>query len=243
MALWYIIGLFRQMKWTSSAADSNVITDFQKAHRDVMFSSHNPKGHTLGLVGFGHIGFAIAKKVHRALEMRILYYDIARKPAAMEDEVAAARVDSLDKLLKASDCVLLASPGGPPILDARTLALMKKGSFVVNIARGSLIDEDALADALDSGHIGAAGLDVHAHEPKVNPRLTGRLNVTVSCHTGGGSVDTVRGFETLVMDNVEAVLTGQEPLTAVNRQHLRRRNTNGELNGYVYDEERNEGRH
>lgn len=217
------------MSWSSLAARSNSPVDFQKAHQRSMYTSHNPRNHTLGIVGLGNIGFAIAKKVRAGLGMRILYHDKERKPANQEDEVDATFYDLLDNMLKASDCVLLASPHGTPILNARTLSLLRPGSRVVNIARGSLVDEDALADALESGHVSAAGLDVHAHEPSPNTRLNNRRDVTPMCHTGGASVETIIAFERLAMENVEAVLLGREPLTAVNMHQLR--STDG-VNGH-----------
>jgi len=221
MALYLIISVFRQMTWSSLAARSNQRTDFIKTHQKSMYTSHNPRNHTLGIVGLGNIGFAIAKKVRAGLGMRILYHDLKQKPVSQEDEVAATFYDSLDQMLGVSDCVLLASPHGPPILNSRTLALLRPGSRVVNIARGSLIDEVALADALESGHISAAGLDVHAHEPSPSARLVDRRDATLTCHTGGASVETIIAFERLVLENVEAVLTGQEPLTAVNKHLVR----------------------
>jgi len=230
MALFLIIAVFRQMTWSSLAARSNDPAEFLKAHRKAMFSSHNPRGHTLGIVGLGKIGFAIARKVRLACGMEILYHDREQRSTADEQEVSATFYDSLDEMLGKSDCVLLATPGGPTILNARTLALTKRGCRVVNIGRGSLIDEDALADVVESEHISAAGLDVHTHEPNPNSRLSKRWDVMGTCHTGGGSVDTIRGFETLVMENVELVLTGQEPKTAVNKQFLRQ-DTNGLVNG------------
>ena len=223
--------------WSSLAARSNNPTEFREAHSDAMFTSHNPRGHTLGIVGLGNIGSAIAKKIHAALGMKILYYDISRKSAKQEQEANAIYCPSLESLLERSDCILLASPGGPPILDAERLKCLRPGSRVVNIGRGSLIDEDALIDALESGHISAAGLDVHSQEPKTNPRLTERRDVTVTCHTAGGSAETVEGFKRLAIENVESVLEGREPLTAVNMHYLRRdtseNTTNGHTNGYV----------
>lgn len=233
MALFLIISVFRQMTWSSLAARSNSPTDFQKAHQKSMYTSHNPRNHTLGIVGLGNIGLAIAKKVRAGLGMRILYNDVEQKPATQEDEVAATFYKSLDQMLQASDCVLLASPHGPPILHARTLSLLRPGSRVVNIARGSLIDEDALADALESGHVSAAGLDVHAHEPSPSARLSDRRDVTLTCHTGGASVETIVAFERLAMENVEAVLLGREPLTAVNLRALRTEGSANGVNGHA----------
>ena len=231
MALFLIIAVFRQMTWSSQAARSNNPIDFKNAHRQAMYTSYNPRNHKLGIVGLGNIGFAIARKVRLALGMKILYFDIDQKSAAQEDETAATFYPSLDPLLRDSDCILLASPGGPTVLNARTLALMKRGARVVNIARGSLIDEDALADALDGKHVSAAGLDVHWNEPNVNPRLRNRDDVMVTCHTAGGSVETIAGFERLVLDNVDAVLNGRDPLTAVNT-HLMRQDLPNGLNGH-----------
>ncbi|KAL9099546.1 MAG: hypothetical protein Q9163_004966, partial [Psora crenata] len=108
--------------------------------------------------------------------------------------------------------------------------MLPYGARIVNIARGSLIDEDALVAALDSGHISAAGLDVHAREPRINERFVAMTQVCLTCHTGGASVETNHGFERLAMENVEAVLQGKEPLTAVNH-HLIGHSINGTVGG------------
>lgn len=206
------------MTWSSIAARSNSTTEWNNAHQQIPFRSHNPRGHTLGIIGLGNIGYAIAKKVRAALGMKIIYHDVIQKKPAMEREADATFYPSMEKMLTQCDCVLIATPyTGRPILDAHTLAFLPKGARVVNIARGVCIDEDALIDALISERVGAAGLDVHAHEPRVNERLTKMANVTLTSHTGGGSIETAKDFEKLVMQNVEAVLEGKEALTAVNQ--------------------------
>ncbi len=206
------------MTWSSLAARSNNSADWTAAHQLIPFKSHNPRGHSLGIIGLGNIGHAIAKKVRAALGMKIIYHDVMQKTPAMEREADATFYSSLEDMLAVSDCVLIATPyTSRPILDAHTLAFLPKGARVVNIARGICVDEDALADALESEHVSAAGLDVHAHEPCVSERLTKMLNVTLTSHTGGGSVETARGFETLVMQNAEEVLEGRAALTAVNQ--------------------------
>ena len=139
-------------------------------------------------------------------------------------------------MLPHCDCLLLATPSGSPIITLQTLALLPRGARVVNIARGSLVDEDALADALDSGHISAAGLDVHKREPHVHERLANRPNVFVTCHTGGASVETNIGFERLCLGNVERVLLrGERAETGVNEgmveEAVRRRDCCGEGEG------------
>lgn len=218
MALYQIISVFRHMTWSSLAARSNSPTEWTNAHQQIPFAAHNPRGHTLGIVGLGNIGYAIAKKCRAALGMKIIYHDIMQKKPELEREADATFYPSLEPMLRVSDCVLIATPyTGRPLLNAHTLSLLPNGARVVNIARGVCIDEDALADALDSKHISAAGLDVHAHEPRVSERLSKMFNVTLTSHTGGGSVETAMRFEELVMQNVEAVLEGREALTAVNQ--------------------------
>ena len=218
MALYHVISVFRHMTWSSLAARSNSSDEWTKAHQQIPFASHNPRGHTLGIIGLGNIGHAIAKKVRAALGMKIIYHDVIQKSAEMEREADATFYPSMEELLAASDCVLIATPyTSRPLLNAHTLSLLPRGARVVNIARGICIDEDALADALVSKHVSAAGLDVHAHEPRVSERLSNMFNVTLTSHTGGGSVETAIGFEKLVMQNVEAVLEGREALTAVNQ--------------------------
>lgn len=239
MALYHILSVFRQMTWTTLAARSGNAREWQEAHAEIPAQSHNPRDHTLGIIGLGNIGLAIANKVRKALEMKIIYTDVSRKSARQEDEVDAIYFESLDSLLSRSDCVLIATPAGPPLLTARTLALLPHGARVVNIARGSLVDENALADALESGRVSAAGLDVHMKEPYVSPRLSARRDVSLTCHTGGGSLETIKGFEKLVLENVLRVLNGEEPLTCVNKYCLRQRGNingaqgNGHGNGHI----------
>ena len=233
MALFHILSVFRQMTWTTLAARSGDTSQFAAAHADVPVASHNPRDHRLGIVGLGNIGHAIAKKVQAAFDMQINYFDIYRKSPEQEHEVSATFYKSLDDLLRVSDCILIATPAGRPLITSRTLALLPRGARVVNIARGNLVNEDDLADALESGQVSAAGLDVHMKEPRVSDRLRNKMNVTLTCHTGGGSVETIKGFERLTMQNVLAVLNGELPLTAVNEQSIRRRGNNEYTNGHT----------
>ena len=176
----------------------------------------------------GLIGSAIAHKASVALGMKIAYTDITGPRPLIDTALSATYFPTLTSLLPNVDCVLLATPAGDPLLTSSTLALLPRGARVVNIARGVLINEDALADALESGHIGAAGLDVHAREGRVGPgqefegqsivneRFVGMKNVLLTCHTGGASCETNAGFERLVLENVEGVLGGGRAVTAVN---------------------------
>ncbi|KAL8828232.1 MAG: hypothetical protein Q9170_006694, partial [Blastenia crenularia] len=168
MALYDIISVFRQMTWSSLAARSTDPKRFLQAHHALPHASRNPRFHTLGIVGLGNIGFAVAKKAHAAFGMKIMYHDIVRKSPEMEKSIDATFFPGVEDMLRRTDCLLLATPStfsGRPFLTSDIIALLPRGARFVNIARGSLVDEDALADSLESGHVAAAALDVHANEP------------------------------------------------------------------------------
>lgn len=221
-ALWHIIGTFRNMAWSSAAARASDPDVFVGAHLGAQWTSRNPAGHTLGVVGLGSIGTRIAAKARAGLGMEVVYHDVAPKTPA--EELAAGgprRCASLRELLGVADCTVLAVPSGGGYLLGREeiLAMTKKGARLVNVARGSLVDEEAVADALESGQLFAVGMDVFENEPEPNPRLVRHRQAMLTCHTAGGTLDTAIGFEGLAMQNVLAVLRGQAPLTPVN-QHL-----------------------
>lgn len=111
--------------------------------------------------------------------MKIYYHDLFRKTTDQEQAISASFCKTLDELLAVSDCIVLATPfGGSKLITKETLAKFKTGAKFVNIARGSLVDESALVEALKSGQISAAGLDVHENEPNVNQDLAKMRNVT-----------------------------------------------------------------
>ncbi|KAK1535746.1 hypothetical protein CPAR01_09288 [Colletotrichum paranaense] len=224
MALYHIISVFRNMQWTNTAARSGNADQFLDAHRHNSETAHNPAGHTLGIIGLGNIGYRIAQKAFAAFGMEIAYVDPILKQAEQEATVKAVRYPDLDSMLAVADCVVISAPGdaegGKTLMDASRLAKMKEGSRLVNVGRGNLVDEEALADALESGHLFAAGLDVHSNEPHINKRLISMRDVSLTCHTAGGAVETRIGFEDLAIRNVIEVLLGKEPLTAVNKHLL-----------------------
>ncbi|KAL8971605.1 MAG: hypothetical protein Q9183_000974 [Haloplaca sp. 2 TL-2023] len=239
MALHHIISVFREMSWSARAARSLDPKQFHEAHHEIPAISQNPRHHTLGIVGLGQIGFAVAKKAYAACGMKIIYHDIKQKSAEQEDEVQAQFFDNVEDMLRVTDCLLLATPStfdGGPFLTSRIISLLPAGARFVNVARGSLVDEDALASALESGHLAAAALDVHANEPHVNERLAKMQNVLLTCHTGGGVIETRTGFERLAMENVERVLTGREPYTPVNKHLIKKPVV---VNGHDNDDESN----
>ncbi|KAG4026656.1 hypothetical protein MFRU_038g00600 [Monilinia fructicola] len=220
-AIFLILATFRNLTWCTQAARSGAAA-FQDCHSNAAIVSHNPRGHTLGVVGLGNIGYNIARKAYLAFGMKILYHDIMRKSSSQEASIKAQFFTNLDEMLALSDCVVLATPASPDgskFLDRERLSKFKEGSRFVNIARGVLVDETALAEAVESGKLVGIGLDVHEHEPRVNDRLKASRNVTLTSHNAGGTLETHIGFEELSMKNVDAVLKGREPLTPVNK-HL-----------------------
>ena len=125
--------------------------------------------------------------------MKIKYYDVLRKLPAKEAEIEAEFFPSLDDMLAISDCVILATPASPDgkkAITASQLAKFKMGSRFVNIARGNLVDEEAVADAVEEGRLVGVGLDVHEFEPRVNERLKGMKEVTLTAHNAGGTLET-----------------------------------------------------
>jgi lactate dehydrogenase-like 2-hydroxyacid dehydrogenase len=151
--------------------------------------------------------------------MKIIYYDVIRKSEEIEAELKATFYSDLETMLSLSDCTVLAtpsSPNGSKLICRSTLSHFKKGSRFINIARGSLVDEEALVEALESGRIVGAMLDVHEHEPNVNKKLANMRGVALTCHNVGGMLEKHHGFERISMENIDAVLKGREPLSPVN---------------------------
>ncbi|WP_034238120.1 2-hydroxyacid dehydrogenase, partial [Saccharomonospora iraqiensis] len=173
-------------------------------------------GRTLGIVGLGQIGRAVARRA-RAFGMRIVYTGRRRAPTGTEEELAATYLP-LPELLARADVVSLHCPltaDTHHLIDADALAAMKPTAFLLNTARGPVVDEAALADALDAGTIAGAGLDVFEREPEVHPGLLGRDDVALAPHLGSATVETRTAMATLAARNVVAVLRGEDPPTPV----------------------------
>ena len=168
-------------------------------------------GGTLGIVGYGRIGAAVAKRAHNGFGMRVLYVSPSDPDAAAVAAAAAERCASLDELLERSDFVSLHAPARAEtrrMLDARRIALMRPGAILVNTARGDLVDETALADALSRGTIGAAGLDVFEQEPRVSPRLLALPNVVLLPHIGSATTASRVAMGERVLANLDAFFSG-----------------------------------
>jgi len=171
-------------------------------------------GATLGIVGFGRIGGAMARRAHRGFGMRVLYVNRRAADARAVHDAKAEHCDSLDELLAHSDFVSLHVPSRPEtrhMIDATRLERMRPGAILVNTARGDLVDEAALANALERGHLAAAGLDVFEQEPHVLPRLLSLPNVVLLPHLGSATTASrVAMGERMVM-NLDAFFAGQSP--------------------------------
>ncbi|MGO4588165.1 2-hydroxyacid dehydrogenase [Paenarthrobacter sp. 2TAF44] len=174
------------------------------------------QGKTLGVVGMGGIGQATARRA-KAFGMEIVYQSRSEIDPVIAAELGARRVE-LDELLTTSDVVSLHCPYGPAthhLIGAEQLATMKKSAYLVNTARGPIIDEAALALALREGQIAGAGLDVFEQEPKVHPWLLDLENVTLVPHLGSATVETRTAMAVLAADNTLAVLKGEQPPTPI----------------------------
>jgi len=173
------------------------------------------RGHTLGLLGAGRIGQAVGRRAP-AFGLRVLYAARTPKPE-FERDTGATRVD-ISRLLAESDIVSLHAPSTPEtkgIINSDTLACMKRGAILINTARGDLVREEALAAALERGHLGAAGLDVYTDEPAIHPRLLAAPRTVLLPHIGSATAETRRHMAAIAVANVQAVLGGKPPLTPV----------------------------
>ena len=174
------------------------------------------QGKTLGIVGLGQIGTATARRA-RAFGMGITYSGRRRADAAVEAELDA-RFSDFDELLATSDVVSLHCPLTPEthhLITAERLRQMRRDAFLVNTTRGPVVDEAALAEALETGVIAGAGLDVFEHEPEVYPGLLGLENAVLIPHLGSATIETRTAMAVLAASNAAAVLRGEEPLTPV----------------------------
>ena len=172
---------------------------------------------TIGVVGFGRIGQAVARRA-KGFGMTVLYTDAVQLPAEVEAETGARRVE-LDELLAQADVISIhtnLTPETRHLFGREQFARMKPTAVLVNTSRGPVVDEEALAEALATGEIFAAGLDVFEKEPEVNPRLLDLENAVVIPHLGSATVDTRDAMGHLAVDNIFAALDGQKPPTLLN---------------------------
>jgi glyoxylate reductase len=182
--------------------DSDIRATGRCEWEPLAFLGASLQGKTLGIIGMGRIGTAVATRA-RAFGMDIL---------------SARRGDPLDELLAQSDIVSVHAPLSQEthhLIDADALAKMKRGAYLINTARGPLVDEEALCDALERGHLRGAGLDVYEHEPQVSPRLLRMKNVVLLPHIGSATEEARNAMARIAATNVLLFLGGAEPLHRV----------------------------
>jgi glyoxylate reductase len=173
-------------------------------------------GKRIGIIGMGRIGTAVARRA-KAFGLSIHYHNRKRVSPATEDELEATYWDSLDQMLARVDIVSVNCPSTPAtfhLLSARRLALLQPTSYVVNTARGDIIDEDALVQALRAGKIAGAGLDVFENEPAVNPKLVKLANegkVVLLPHTGSATIEGRIDMGDKVIINIRTYFDGHRP--------------------------------
>jgi glyoxylate reductase len=178
-------------------------------------------GKTLGIMGFGRIGRGVARR-SQGFRMRVHYNDAVRAPAEVEKELNAEFVDR-DRLFRESDFITLHVPLLPDtrhLISKENLGKMKPSAFLINTSRGPVVDEMALADALEHKKIAGAALDVFENEPKVHPALLGRKDVILTPHIASASVDTRTKMAVMAADNVVAYFHGKRPPNALNADAL-----------------------
>jgi glyoxylate reductase len=174
---------------------------------------HRIWGKRLGIIGMGRIGQAVARRA-RAFGLQIHYHNRRRVAEDAERELEATYWDSLDQMLARMDIVSVNCPHTPAtfhLLSARRLKLLKPTAYVVNTARGEVIDENALARMIEAGEIGGAGLDVFEHEPAVNPKLLVSQNVVVLPHMGSATMEGRIDMGEKVIVNIKTFMDGHAP--------------------------------
>ena len=171
-------------------------------------------GKKLGFIGFGRIAQAVAQKTHFGFGMEVSFYDPYPPSAEVIKKFSATQMDSVEDVLKDADFVTLHCPGGGSntnLMNAECFAMMQKHAFLINTARGDVVDEPALVQALKNGDIAGAGLDVFAREPNVTEDLLSMENVVLLPHLGSATTETRVAMGLRSLANVKAFFNGEEP--------------------------------
>ncbi len=171
-------------------------------------------GKTLGLIGMGRIGRAVARRAHHGFAMRVIFHDPYPPPADQVAELGAEPRGSVEAVLREADFVSLHSPATPEtrhLINAQRLALMKRDAFLINTARGDVVDEAALVAALRQGTIAGAALDVYEREPQVTRDLLTMENVVLLPHLGSATQETRVAMGLRALENLKAFFAGTPP--------------------------------
>lgn len=211
--------------WTLLMAAARRVSEAERFLRAGKFHGWGPlmmvgqdvHGKTLGIIGFGRIGRAVAKRAG-GFDMQVVYYDRSPAGPATERELNA-RLVSMDELLEQSDYVSLHTDYNPQthhLIGAPQLARMKPTAYLINTSRGAIVDETALVEALKTGQIAGAGLDVFENEPQVHPGLLELENAVIVPHIASASLDTRNAMAMMAAENIIAVFNGERPPNCVN---------------------------
>ena len=189
-----------------------------------MFSDINCEitGRTLGIMGFGRIGKLVCKKA-QGLGMKVVYYDMFRAKSELEVEYDVTYM-AFDEVLKVADCISLHIPYIPEnhhLFNLDTLKKMKKDAYLINCARGPIVNEADLAEALKDGIIKGAGLDVYEFEPNVTPELKALDNVVLTPHVASSTMKARIGMAKEALSGIVGVLEGEKPYNVINPQVLK----------------------
>ena len=198
----------RLVEGVAAMADDNF-----KGWAPTWMLGHRLQGKRLGIVGMGRIGQAVARRA-RAFGLQIHYHNRKPVPATIEQDLEATYWDSLDQMLARMDIVSINCPHTPAtyhLLSARRLKLMKPSAYIVNTARGEVIDENCMALMLEKGELSGAGLDVFEHEPAVNPKLLKARNVVLLPHMGSATVEGRIDMGEKVIINIRSFVDGHTP--------------------------------
>ena len=174
---------------------------------------HRIGGKKLGIVGMGRIGQAVARRA-RAFDLTVSYHNRHRLPEVVEQDLGARYEPDLDRLLVDNDIISIHCPHSPAtenLISARRLAMLQRHVYIINTARGPIIDEEALIDRLESGDIAGAGLDVFAHEPAIDSRLLALDNVVLLPHMGSATIEGRAATGERVIMNIRQWIDGDRP--------------------------------
>jgi lactate dehydrogenase-like 2-hydroxyacid dehydrogenase len=197
----------------ASAAEAELRRGEWSGWRPTHMLGRSVNGATLGIVGYGRIGRAVARRAHHGFGMRVRFWSRPGSAAA-EPPAFAVRDHTLADLLRGSDFVSLHCPSTPEtyhLMNAATIALMRPGAFLINTARGEIVDAIALATALREERIAGAGLDVFEGEPAIPACLLSAPNVTLLPHIGSATIGSRTAMGMMCLENIDAFVGGREP--------------------------------
>jgi len=171
-------------------------------------------GKKLGLVGMGRIARAVAKRAYQGFDMQISFYDPFPPQKNIIGDIEVTACESLEEILSDSDFVSIHCPGGKEthhLIDANAISRMQAHAFLINTARGDVVDEKALVRALQHRQIAGAALDVYEHEPMISDALLTMENVVLLPHLGSATIETREAMGMRVIENLEAFFSGKQP--------------------------------